>query len=246
MSQKRWLFFPLFICLALLAHAQEQEDVVYLKNGSEIRGALVSSDDSSVVKIEIIGGSIFVFDRDEILAITREESKVQPQISEKKVNPIKDEGFYTTAELGLGFGQQNGWPVLGIGMDFNVGYQFKPIFRAGLGLGVYYYSYQHTYSPISLHLSGDFLKKKVTPYYYLNLGWSRNLTIDNENETFRGGRYINVGGGFKINTSYGAYFMFFAGFKSQAGSVVNSWDWDADYTNYYNFNRLNTGLALGF
>jgi len=47
-------------------------DVVYLKNGSIIRGTLLESDSVTQVKIQMRDGSIFVFKVDEVLKITRE------------------------------------------------------------------------------------------------------------------------------------------------------------------------------
>jgi hypothetical protein len=47
-------------------------DVVYLKNGSIIRGALLENEPSSHVKLQTKDGSIFVYKIDEILKIARE------------------------------------------------------------------------------------------------------------------------------------------------------------------------------
>ncbi|MBS1682028.1 MAG: hypothetical protein JST48_09965 [Bacteroidetes bacterium] len=47
-------------------------DVVYLKNGSIIRGTLMEQDPITHVKIQTQDGSIFVFKIDEILKVTRE------------------------------------------------------------------------------------------------------------------------------------------------------------------------------
>ncbi|GHM99236.1 hypothetical protein WSM22_07260 [Cytophagales bacterium WSM2-2] len=47
-------------------------DVVYLKNGSIIRGTLMESNPSVNVKIQTRDGSIFVFKIEEVLKVTRE------------------------------------------------------------------------------------------------------------------------------------------------------------------------------
>ncbi len=47
-------------------------DVVYLKNGSRIKGTLIDQDPTTHVKIQTADGSIFVFKIDEIEKVTRE------------------------------------------------------------------------------------------------------------------------------------------------------------------------------
>jgi hypothetical protein len=47
-------------------------DVVYLKNGSRIRGTLIDQDPAKFVKIQTADGSIFVFKIEEIEKVTRE------------------------------------------------------------------------------------------------------------------------------------------------------------------------------
>ena len=47
-------------------------DVVYLKNGSIIRGTLIDQDPTKFVKIQALDGSVFVFKIDEIEKVTRE------------------------------------------------------------------------------------------------------------------------------------------------------------------------------
>jgi hypothetical protein len=56
---------------------KELQDVVYLKNGSIIRGLIVETVPNKTVKIVTIDGSSFVFQMDDILRITK-EPKVHP------------------------------------------------------------------------------------------------------------------------------------------------------------------------
>lgn len=55
------------------------EDVIYKQDGSIIRGNLIEQDFAKgLYKIQIMGGSIFVIPRDEIVKITKEPSKATP------------------------------------------------------------------------------------------------------------------------------------------------------------------------
>lgn len=51
---------------------QKMQDVVYLKNGSEIRGEIIELDPHSHVKIRTKDGNLFVFQVEEILRVTKE------------------------------------------------------------------------------------------------------------------------------------------------------------------------------
>ncbi|HRG90775.1 MAG TPA: hypothetical protein PLW44_17250, partial [Chitinophagales bacterium] len=71
----------LFMALALFAAAQANtEDVIYLKNGSVIRGKIQTpagtlkgeQESAGKVKIELAGGSVFVFTAAEIDSVKRE------------------------------------------------------------------------------------------------------------------------------------------------------------------------------
>lgn len=73
-----------FIVLALNseANAQEMEDVVYLKNGSIIRGTIIELVPDSFVKIQTIGGSVFVYQMSEVIKITKEPKKINQTLQE--------------------------------------------------------------------------------------------------------------------------------------------------------------------
>jgi hypothetical protein len=55
-----------------LAAENEYEDVIYLKDGSIIRGAIVEEVPGETYKIEIADGSVFVLDADDVERIARE------------------------------------------------------------------------------------------------------------------------------------------------------------------------------
>lgn len=81
------LFFSFFIYSVIVsssANAQnEQLDVVYLKNGSIIRGTIIEFIPSTSVKIKTADNSLFVFKMDEIEKITK-ESNPSSSLSEKQ------------------------------------------------------------------------------------------------------------------------------------------------------------------
>lgn len=67
------------ICLSVATHAELQE-VVYLKNGSIIRGMILEQIPNQSLKIRTADQSIFVFSMDDVIKITKEENPIaQPQ-----------------------------------------------------------------------------------------------------------------------------------------------------------------------
>ena len=74
--KKTWKIFFLmtFICFSVsIAYSSEKhQDVVYLKNGSIIRGTLIELIIGKTMKIKTKDGSIFVYNLDEVEKITKE------------------------------------------------------------------------------------------------------------------------------------------------------------------------------
>ena len=65
----------LVFALVSYASAQQYQDVVYLKNGSIIRGIIIEQIPGDSLKIQTTGGSIFVFKMSEVLKIAKESTK---------------------------------------------------------------------------------------------------------------------------------------------------------------------------
>ena len=63
----------------ITATAQETEDVVYLKNGSVIRGTITELTPNTNLKIRTRDGSLFVFEMDEVERVAKESRQVQTQ-----------------------------------------------------------------------------------------------------------------------------------------------------------------------
>lgn len=63
------LIFSLLLSVTTMAQ-KEREDVLYLKTGSVIRGN-IKEQNAEKVKVELLGGSVFVFNTTEIDSINR-------------------------------------------------------------------------------------------------------------------------------------------------------------------------------
>lgn len=72
-----------------------------------------------------------------------------------------------------------------LGVSYVNGYRFSPHFAMGLGVGLnYYFDNQQITAPLFMHLNTNILKRKVTPYIALNLGYNIQLNGGKYNYPF--------------------------------------------------------------
>ena len=194
----------LLVCLVMLfgvtrgVFAQNLEEVVYLKNGSVIRGSIVEQIPNESVKIQTRDGNIFVYRIDEIQKIVKE----QP------VNSYRSAGYahqHRACDIERGyFGVINFGYEIGVGggddrikLDVVNGYRVLPEFSVGAGVGVKYYIDADVVTiPLYAHLRTDLLRTKVTPFIALNAGY--NISTHSYVE---GGALVepSVGVGLRLN-----------------------------------------------
>jgi len=101
------LIVGLVVLFPLLVSGQELEDVVYLKNGSVIRGVIVEQIPNISIKIKTKDGNIFVLKIEEIMKITKEEihQEVMPGSDALIEEDVKKRGgkFFLEPSFAIGF-----------------------------------------------------------------------------------------------------------------------------------------------
>jgi len=105
MSEKKRFILIAIVLTALMttaAFAQEMTDVVYLKNGSVIRGTILELAPEVSVKIETGDGSVFVFKMGEVEKISREKPVAARSVS-GTAGPTEPVPDYTLQVNALGF-----------------------------------------------------------------------------------------------------------------------------------------------
>lgn len=231
---KKFLLLPVFIFLmfAFNASGQDYEDVVYLKNGSVIRGLIIEQIPSVSLKIQTRDGNIFVYKIDEIEKMTKEQPPVQIRSkthnSEQKFN--KSKGYFGLVEIGLAPGINNFdgvYDKFRIGATIINGYRIIPQFAVGVGIGFQGYTeYEEMTIPIFLHLRSDFLNKPISPYLAFNVGY--NLSV-------LGGVY----GGLMFEPSLGVGFNIGSRYRINAGL-----GFAIDKTFYYRYYYVSNELKV--
>ena len=241
------------------------EDVVYLKTGSVIRGKIIEQKNETV-KVELLGGSLFVFKQVQIDSIKRENT-LKYQLKEIKRNYFRrDRGFRNQTEFGIIYGvdlkkntsdpyyyYNNPEDDFGISLHTVNGYQVWPYLYVGAGIGIdRLISYKQTFSPFYLRVSTDFLKKKVTPYVFCDIGYSvmwKQKNTDYISYQNKGGLYVSCGGGVRIYTRGRASVMLSASYKRNSSETkwwYTQYDIGTTYDIKRSYQRLSMNVGVTF
>ena len=145
--------------------------MVYLKNGSVIRGIITEQIPNKYIKIETVGDNIFVFQVDEIEKLTKEESRALHNVS-------KNSQYKLVVELGhqVGIGSYGEDRFM---FNASYGYQINPLLSSGIGSGLrYYYDAEAAIIPFYADFRVDFGGEKVSPYLSFDVGYSFDTSND--------------------------------------------------------------------
>ena len=256
----------LFGLMSINIFAQSNiEDVIYLNTGGVIRGKIIDREPNGKVKIELLGGSVFVFPSSEIDSL-KKENALKNKLRQINQNYFrKDRGFRNMTELSIiygvnfknnpgtyGYYYSNNQDDIGLSLQTVNGYQFWPYLFVGGGVGIdRFITYQQTFSPFFLRLSSEFLKKKVTPYAYVDAGYSvmwKQPGSDGITYKNVGGAYTSVGGGVRIYTRSRASVILSVGYKMNMSSTT--WIYNDYAEDTYNTKRtyqrfvMNIGVSF--
>ena len=163
----RKILFIISVLFISVAFAQDNfDEVIYLKNGSILRGTIVEQIPNQTVKIQTKDGNVFVYNFSEVEKITKEESI-------NKTRRLKDEplrlkkGFTGMTELGVLF-----VPNIPF-FSFNqvIGSRISQHYSIGLGVGIDVNRYL-LFVPITLDNRIYFLKNNLTPFLNLAPGYA--------------------------------------------------------------------------
>lgn len=212
------LLTTLFLSFCLSADAQRNaQDVIYLKNGSVIRGK-VESQTSDIVSIRTADQSLWVFNKTEINKQTVEK-RPQPDFPRK--------GFYNTTNLGFLHGRGIWSTRLYPSVQASFGYQFNEKWSAGLGTGLEQYD-DNGYLPLFAEGRFDLLDNKVTPFATIQAGYTLpiyNEFNQDEERVYKGGVLAGANIGVRTYFSDKSGFTFSVGYKFQETSRSNDWWW---------------------
>jgi len=207
---------------------QMEEDVIYLKDGSVIRGQIVEQVPAEYVKIELLGGSVFVFQLEEVEVIKKEGRKLSEfysyaayQAKRDRTPTFRRKGLYHLINLGVGVGRDRwDWVVGNVSLDYAIGTYINQYLGIGGGFGMTHYD-MGGILPFYLDLRGDLMKTKLTPHYFAQVGYGIPFTNNWGVNEPRGGLYLSGGLGYKLHTSRKAEWIFGVGYKYFNGTFLD-------------------------
>jgi hypothetical protein len=171
----------------------EMQDVVYLKNGSVIRGIIIEQIPNESLKIQTVDENIFAYNISEVAKITKEAIKNNRTRKNNSNNYGSYRGF---VDIGYTIGIRTDINCGRLELTTSQGYQFNPYLFLGLGVGAHYFIGPESYAmPIFADIRANFSRGKVIPFSGLKIGY-----VAGE----RNGLYLNsfVGGKFMITSKF--------------------------------------------
>ena len=163
------------------------QEVVYLKNGSIIKGSIIEQIPNESLKIQTADGSIFFYKVAEIEKITKEvpprkNTQSQRNFQYKEYDIAGYRGF-----VDLGYTIKTGnYGENRLELTSSHGHQFNPHFFLGMGSGFHYYTDADALIlPLFIDMRGTILQGMVSPFFGVKTGYSFNTS-----DKFKGGIYL--------------------------------------------------------
>ncbi len=167
---KKSLFLVLFFLTSFLCgFAQEMRDVVYLKDGSVVKGIIVEQVPNKSIKLQTADGSLFVYQIDTVEKMTKELREASPRSFAGKGLTAGYKGYVDFGcTIGAGdFGRDR----LSVGVVNGV--QFNPYLYVGIGAALNYYAGGEEIGiPIFANVRSHFTKGNISPFLDLRVGYS--------------------------------------------------------------------------
>ncbi len=209
------LLLLLFVLVCNLSFGQNNmEEVVYLKNGSVIRGIIIEQIPNQSIKIQTKDRNVFVFKYDDIEKITKENLPLENTGNKSKETAFKKSGFINQTEInyspGIGYLEYGNYNVKNTANSYGFrtvnGFQLNEHFSIGVGIGIDNYQ-NATLFPITLDSRVTILKGKVSPVFIWNFGYAVGLN------DIKGGIIMNPQIGIKTFISKNVAYLFNFGYK---------------------------------
>ncbi|MEX0719865.1 MAG: hypothetical protein WD059_04295 [Balneolaceae bacterium] len=231
--------FVLLFPFCLFAQA-DMEDVIYLKNGGILRGEIIEMKTNNLLKIKTTGRNVIVVLMEDVEEIQKEEIP-QPEY-------FKKTGYVNYTGLDILPGDVNSTTLR---YQMVNGYQFSPVFSAGIGIGFTAYNDPLNAIPLFIDLRLKFLKANTSPFVFLKTGYNFSLSPDMEETQFpiedhSGGFLINPGLGIQFDNREGVGWYFNAGFNNDTFTYEQQ-EWNGRILETeLSYKRIHFGFGLVF
>lgn len=259
-KQKQALFIIIFAIFSWVEVSAQliMEDVVYLKNGSVIRGIIVNNENDSI-RIARFRNYFNVFTAGDIKKIEKEEIKLSKRSLRSNIIPdYKDlvteyKGFYSYSTIGMLIGKSESDDANTYSFHTIAGYGFNRIAGVGLGIGVE--KLKTEIIPVFVSFKSVLMERTNSPFILFQAGYSFPLSDEKKSGDQYNPATYHYTGGLNVGFDLGIYsskhpkraFTITAGYRYQlieeTSSVYYWWE-NATETKTYQFNRI--AVKIGF
>jgi hypothetical protein len=227
------------VLLSVKLYAQSREDVVYLYNGSILKGKVIENIPGVKTSIEIVGRNIIVLPDTAIKMILMNQ-KIPSNEYGNSVSPVE-----MAANVNFYGGTKNSGAF-----TFITSYRFPFRLSVGAGLGIEWFDHQQI--PYMADFTYCFMKGSWSPYVYARTGYAVPLSKkdDGDLSEYYGGVLAGTGAGIRFNFSKRNALVFSIGYRYQkTKTVTGSYPWSSMYPTYETirydeFSRL--AFSFGF
>ena len=207
------------------------QEVVYLKNGSIIRGVIIEQIPNESLKIQTADGSVFFCVIADVVKITKElpprsDSQTEETSQRSDFQPTLRSDFrYDTRDITgyrgfIDFGytiKAGDYGADRVEIMTSHGYQFNPYLFLGVGTGIHYYTEAEVIAePLFIDLRATILDNSASPFFGLKTGYSLFYNTDD---------FYTEDGGFYLAPSFGVRFLTGSGKKAVNLSIGYSAQW---------------------
>lgn len=169
------LFFALLVVGYTTAEAQNNQETIYLKNGSIVKGIILKEEPNGQISMTTSEGNFFVFNKDEIdNVVYGANNSVRKHYSLSQKNQHRLSLYHTYrgfVDTGLAFdlSDSDGY----FSCSTSHGYQFNPHLFLGGGFAInYYFDASEAVIPVFADFRYYITKRRITPYIGTKLDYS--------------------------------------------------------------------------
>jgi hypothetical protein len=250
MNTKNHFFVTFYILLSMhlscnIACLQAQnpmQDVIYLNDGSILRGRITERHTDSLLKVQIDGGSIFALNPSDIDSI-KEEKRFQ---NSRNTLP----GYYNQTGFTIVTGGDQSYPYyrdpLYVSFYSVHGYRFSDRIMTGGGAAMDLNSY--LLLQFFADLRWEALKQSASPFAYVQGGYGLPLRPAGFNyvKETKGGLMWSAGAGMRFFFRRQGSFLLSMGYKKTEINEIVLYPLASEQKFHYIFNRLCLNFGLGF
>lgn len=263
-----FLFIAILMSCFLATQAQvTKRDVVYLKNGSIIKGSILEMVPGGSLKIETADGSIFIYKMDEVEKTTKEEvaliNDVKKEVNKEDLeDTFNPRGYFISASIGPNLRPDAG--EIEYAFTLINGIQINEYLSFGIGIKPTTFTLEGGQStnilPVFFDARFYIPKRRIHPMFTFQFGYTviGKTNIDTPNNSYidfvpnsnSGGIFMAVGSGMRVFINKRFSIMAEGGFNIQTlnGKTYSSY-YSTNTNNYYassDTKETNIAMKLNF